>query len=196
MKKLCTKGKIHPSSPPANISDHLSLLPPTILTLAVALPPQDRQVLAYLISCSGYSSNNFSGHHKGRPKRDVSAGGDHPPEFACSCFRCYMSYWVRWDNSPNREIIHEILDAYEEGLLQNKNYNYVKNRKGRRKRNSNSNPSADAERKGELKENKLVEVSFQGDVEEMRGEEELGKGSSVRKIVSFLGERVWGVWGI
>lgn len=109
-----------------------------------------------------------------------------------------MSYWVRWDSSPNREIIHEILDAYEDGLLQKKKnyyYNNVKNRKERRKRNSNSNSSSvDTERKGEKK---LVEVSFQGDVEEMRGEEEIEKsGSSVRKIVRFLGERVWGVWGI
>lgn len=196
MKKLSstTKGKIHPSSspPPPNISDHLSLLPATTLTLAVALPPQDRQVLAYLISFSGYLSNNFSGHHIGRPKRNQ------PPEFECSCFGCYMSYWVRWDSSPNREIIHEILDAYEDGLLQKKKnyyYNNVKNRKERRKRNSNSNSSSvDTERKGEKK---LVEVSFQGDVEEMRGEEEIEKsGSSVRKIVRFLGERVWGVWGI
>ncbi|KAJ6737888.1 F12F1.11-RELATED [Salix koriyanagi] len=51
MKKLYCKGTVHPSTP--IISDHLSFLPVTILTLAAALSPEDREVLAYLISCSG-----------------------------------------------------------------------------------------------------------------------------------------------
>lgn len=201
MKKLYTKGKIHPSPPP--ISDHLALLPATILTLAVALSPQDREVLAYLISCSG-NSNNSSGHHKSNSVNGRGgSGGDQTAQFNCNCFRCYMSYWVRWDTSPNREVIHEIIDAYEDGhyigTLDQKNYN-VKSKKERRKRNSNSKGNSGNEKKeNEMKENitNSGEMSFNGEIEE-RGEElygEVEKGS-VRKIVSFLGERIWGVWGI
>lgn len=181
------KKKIHPSSPP--ISDHLSLLPATILTLTVALSPEDRQVLAYLISCSA-NSNNLSGHHKGKNKTKVF---DHAPEFECSCFGCYMSYWVRWNNSPNREIIHEIIDAYEDGLSKKKgggSSNGLKNKKGKRRGNYNSSPG-ESEEKGSLKESKQAELTFQ--------DEEVGnldKESSVKKIVSFLGGRIWGVWGI
>lgn len=187
------KKKIHPSSPPP-ISDHLSLLPATILTLTVALSPDDRQVLAYLISCSA-NSNNLN--HKAKNKTKVF---DHAPEFECSCFRCYMSYWVRWNNSANREIIHEIIDAYEDGLSSKKgggggggsrgSSNGLKNKKGKRRGNYNSSPG-ESEEKGKLKESKQAEMSFEG--------EEVGnleKESSVKKIVSFLGGRIWGVWGI
>ncbi|OMO49381.1 hypothetical protein CCACVL1_31042 [Corchorus capsularis] len=48
-------GKVHPSPPPPTIADSLSLLPETILTLTAALSLEDKQVLAYLISCSGSS---------------------------------------------------------------------------------------------------------------------------------------------
>ncbi|KAF8391616.1 hypothetical protein HHK36_023922 [Tetracentron sinense] len=128
MKKLYRKGKVHPSPP--LISDHLAFLPATILTLTVTLSPEDREVLAYLISCSG-SSGSFPGDRRNTQKsKSVGGVGDHPPMFRCNCFRCYMSYWVRWDSSPNRQVIHEIIDAFEDGLLQKKN---TKNRKERRK---------------------------------------------------------------
>ncbi|KAK1353649.1 Carboxylesterase [Heracleum sosnowskyi] len=182
------KKKIYPSTPP--ISDHLSLLPATILTLTVALSPEDRQVLAYLISCSA-NLNNLNGHHKTRAKTKVL---DHAPEFECSCFGCYMSYWVRWNNSPNREVIHEIIDAYEDGLLKKKgggsSSNGLKNKKGKRRGNYNISPG-ESEEKGILKESNQAELTFQG--------EEVGnleKESSVKKIVSFLGGRIWNVWGI
>ncbi|KAF8414172.1 hypothetical protein HHK36_002171 [Tetracentron sinense] len=131
MKKLYRKGKVHPSLP--LISDHLALLPATILTLTAALSPEDREVLAYLISCSS-SSGSFSGDRRNTQKSGVGgsgSGSDHPPLFHCNCFRCYMSYWVRWDSSPNRQLIHEIIDAFEDGLLQKKN---SKNKKERRRR--------------------------------------------------------------
>ena len=185
------KKKIHPSTPP--ISDHLSLLPATILTLTVALSPEDRQVLAYLISCSANSNSFSSQQNKTKAKAKFI---DHAPQFECSCFRCYMSYWVRWNNSPNREIIHDIIDAYEDGLVKkkggggNSGSNGLKSKKGKRRGNYNSNPG-ESEEKGKLKEAKQAELSFQG---EEGGS--LDKESSVKKIVSFLGGRIWGVWGI
>ncbi|PWA57118.1 hypothetical protein CTI12_AA412260 [Artemisia annua] len=103
MKKLYKKSSsVHPL-----ISDHhLSLLPAAIFTLTLALSQQDKQVLAYLLSSSS-SSNN---------KKTTSAA-DHPPVFTCKCFSCYMSYWSLWDSSPNRQLIHDIIDAFEDTLL-------------------------------------------------------------------------------
>lgn len=110
---------------------------------------------------------------------------------------------MRWDTSPKREVIHEIIDAYEDGhyigTLDQKNYN-VKSKKQRRKRNSKGNFGDEKKLENEMEENitNSAEMSFNGEIEE-RGEEllygEVEKGS-VRKIVSFLGERIWGVWGI
>ncbi|KAF5949960.1 hypothetical protein HYC85_011953 [Camellia sinensis] len=193
MKKLYTnkKGKVHPSPPP--IADHLSLLPATILTLTVALSPQDKEVLAYLISCSGTTTTttNFSGNPKTRLDGGGS-GGDHPTQFNCNCFRCYMSYWVRWDASPNRQLIHEVLDAYEDGLFQKKKKSLKKERRKRVCEDENRDS-------GELGS---VEVSQSrpshggGDVEEDGVGEVGSEKGSVRKLVSFIGERIWGVWGI
>ncbi|CAK9184072.1 unnamed protein product [Ilex paraguariensis] len=208
MKKLYSKSRIHPSSQPA-IADHLSLLPATILTLTVALSPEDKQVLAYLISCCSNNSKNFSGHRKTTQKSGRGggggggggggSGGDHPPQFDCNCFRCYMSYWVRWDNSPDRQLIHEIIDAYEEGLYQNQKKT-VKNKKQRRKRVCNL--SDDHETLDSSSESNSVEMNCSGDVHvdhqvcgEDGGEVGLERGS-VKKLVSFIGEKIWRVWGI
>ncbi|KAJ4952301.1 hypothetical protein NE237_029133 [Protea cynaroides] len=117
MKKLYKKGKVHPSLPV--VSDH----PATLLTVTVAFSPGDREVLAYLISCTDNSSD---GSRNGQKQKIVAqktvagsgSGGDHPALFNCNCFRCYMSYWVQWDSSPNRQIIHDILDGFEDRLIQ------------------------------------------------------------------------------
>ncbi|GFY91695.1 hypothetical protein Acr_08g0000910 [Actinidia rufa] len=213
MKKLYRKGAVHPSPP--LISDHLAFLPAAILTLAAALSPEDKEVLAYLISCS---SANFSGNRKNTQKTttaaSTSSSGDHPPSFTCDCFRCYTSFWVRWDLSPNRQLIHEIIDAFEDGLARGKR---EKNRRERRKKG--------AEGSGELSRSELGmnqgKFGESDSVEEIRGgsggggdgggedccgggggggsycggevEEGIEKGS-VRKLVSFIGERLWGVW--
>ena len=206
MKKLYRKGKVHPSPPPP-ISDHLALLPATILTLTAALSPEDKQVLAYLISCSAASPNR-----KPTQKTSVSAGGggaDHQPIFNCDCFRCYMSYWARWDTSPNRQLIHEIIDAYEDGLFQEKK----KKTKGAKTKRSDSkiknraaqelNDDSGFGKEGESGELESVEASCGGggggeegscgEVGGGEGEMGLEKGS-VRGLVSFIGERFWGVW--
>ncbi|GLU18179.1 hypothetical protein SLE2022_344930 [Rubroshorea leprosula] len=212
MKKLYRKGTVHPS--PAVTTDCLSFLPAAILTLATALPPEDKEVLAYLISCPNTNFPNFSTQRKNTPKNmnksgSGSGGGsgrDHSPLFSCDCFRCYMSYWVRWDSSPNRQLIHEIIDAYEDGLAQAKK---TKGKKERRKRNGGDG-SGELKRaelslgKDELTEMESVEDSIVGGGDGDGGAEgedcgangeEGGEKGSVRKFVSFIGERIWGVWG-
>ncbi|XP_048127241.1 uncharacterized protein LOC115747682 [Rhodamnia argentea] len=117
------KGKVHPSPP--SVADQLALLPAALLTLAAALSPDDREVLAYLISRSNENASgpNPSGRRgvasDGRKngEHDFPGEEDHPPMFQCDCFRCYKSFWSRWDASPNRQAIDEIIEAYEDGLL-------------------------------------------------------------------------------
>ncbi|XWS75819.1 hypothetical protein CRYUN_Cryun01aG0124900 [Craigia yunnanensis] len=168
MKKLYRKGKVHPWPPPSTIADHLSLLPATILSLTTALPFQDKEVLAYLIC-----------HHQQQLPW------------------CYMWFWARWDSTPNRQMIHEIIEAYEERLFQEKKQ-VKKNKKGRRKRvsihdskhghdqGSSGNGSAN------LNEQKLefMEMNCQNG-EEREVESEMG---SIRNIISFIGDSIWGVW--
>ncbi|KAF3451796.1 hypothetical protein FNV43_RR07892 [Rhamnella rubrinervis] len=211
MKKLYRKGTVHPSPP--IISDHLSFLPAAILTLTAALSQEDREVLAYLISCSNSSVNLSSGGQVRKTTqrsygKGVVAGvssGDHPPQFNCNCFRCYTSFWVRWDASPNRQLIHEIIDAFEDGLqTQNKGVK-SNSRKERRKRGGCGNGSGELKRsepssgKEELDGSKSVQETSSGcgggsdGGDEGAGEEESEKGS-VRRFVSFIGERIWGVW--
>ncbi|KAK9285847.1 hypothetical protein L1049_025048 [Liquidambar formosana] len=130
----------------------------------------------------------------------VLAGGggeDHDPLFQCNCFRCYMSYWVKWDTSPNRQLIHEIIDAYEEGLfLKNKSVKAKKEKK-RRDHHREKNFGERSARVDELGELESVEESCSGEVEigcgGDDGEVGMEKGS-VRKLVSFIGEKIWGVW--
>nr|GMC78640.1 neurogenic protein mastermind [Ipomoea batatas] len=91
MKKLYRKGTVFPSPP--LVSDQLSFLPAAIFTLTAALSQEDKQVLAYLLSCP---SGNFSTTHKNSsPSGKGGGGADHPPSFNCFCFNCYRSYWAR-----------------------------------------------------------------------------------------------------
>lgn len=201
MKKLYRRGTVHPSPP--LISDHLAFLPATILTLTVALTPEDREVLAYLLSCPGGLSIHRKSTHR---KTDASAGGDHSPLFNCSCFGCYTSYWVRWDLSPNRQLIHEIIDSFEDWLVRSENLKTSK--KQRRKKGfvneSESgvvNPSdLTSCRDGFLGQSESVEETTNGGSGEGfdgddGGEEEGVEKGSVRKFVSLIGERIWNVWG-
>ncbi|CAA7039888.1 unnamed protein product [Microthlaspi erraticum] len=137
--KMKKKGKVYPSPPPPSSSssspsshylnedDSLSvlrLLPATILVLVSVLSAEDREVLAYLItrgttisaigSCgSSYSSSSPSVDSKKMKKKNKSSKTHKPPVFNCECFDCYTNYWFRWDSSPNRELIHEIIEAFE-----------------------------------------------------------------------------------
>ncbi|CAB4275688.1 unnamed protein product [Prunus armeniaca] len=221
MKKLYRKGTVHPSPP--IISDQLAFLPATILTLAAALSPEDREVLAYLISCSNSSinlssSSSSSSSYGSRKSTAASAakkgaakgsgsGGDHPARFNCDCFRCYKSYWVRWDESPNRQLIHEIIDAFEDGLLAeskgqaNSKYNNNNSRKERRnKRGHNGGSSGELKRSELSLKKKELAQAHMADQETGGGggggevDEEDSEKGSVRRFVSFVGERIWGVW--
>ncbi|XP_042508899.1 uncharacterized protein LOC122084593 [Macadamia integrifolia] len=198
MKKLYRKGKVHPSPPV--VSDHLAFLPATLLTLTVALSPEEREVLAYLISCTGNSSEGRKNGQNQKIFVASSSGGDHPASFNCNCFRCYMSYWVRWDSSPNRQLIHEILDGFEDRLIQQRVN--PKNKRDRKRRGGHgcNNDVKDFEESSVVRDElEAVEVSDGGGGREGEtgggcgGDEEVEKGS-VRRLVSFIGERIWGVW--
>ncbi|KAK7823104.1 uncharacterized protein LOC111986786 [Quercus suber] len=191
MKKLYKKGQVHPSPP--SIADHLALLPATILTLTAALSAEDKEVLAYLIISCSNTCTNFSSHTKTILSSNGDGdAGDHTPMFECNCFRCYMSFWARWDASPSRELIHEIIEAYEEELIKKQERN-TKSKKERRKRVCNE--LKDRERdSGEVLLNNEFCQSVSVDVSRGDGDEFVMEKGSVRKIMSFIGERIWGVW--
>ncbi|XP_047957701.1 uncharacterized protein LOC125203410 [Salvia hispanica] len=105
--KMRNKGKVHPfTSSPTNTEDSfplLKLLPAAILTLVSILSLEEREVLAYMLTRSLQSTNNSKKH-------------PHPPLFDCDCFHCYTAFWFRWDSSPNRELIHQAIEAFEDHL--------------------------------------------------------------------------------
>ncbi|KAF3951605.1 hypothetical protein ACB098_06G087800 [Castanea mollissima] len=191
MKKLYKKGQVHPSPP--SIADHLALLPATILTLTAALSAEDKEVLAYLIISCSNTCSNFSSHTK---TIFISNGdgdaGDHTPMFECNCFRCYMSFWARWDASPSRELIHEIIEAYEEELIK-KQERSTKSKKERRKRACDELKDGERDYREGLLNNEFGQ-SVSVDVSRGDDDEFVMEKGSVRKIMSFIGERIWGVW--
>ncbi|KMZ60611.1 hypothetical protein ZOSMA_58G00670 [Zostera marina] len=104
------KGKIHPSpSPtpsPSDAIDIFALLPVTILALTATLSNEDKQVLAYLITRSVH----------GDVERKAPRCCGWRSGFECGCFECYTRFWIRWDSSPDRELIHQVIEAFEEHL--------------------------------------------------------------------------------
>lgn len=137
--KIKNKGKVHPSPSSSSSSSSSStsdgvgvvlsvfqLLPAAILALASVLSLEDREVLAYMITrsmkttpiaCSS-SSNPQDSKKKSLKKATNSkpTGTHQPPMFDCECFDCYRSYWFKWDSSPNRELIHQAIEAFEDHL--------------------------------------------------------------------------------
>ncbi|KAL5215757.1 hypothetical protein ABZP36_007158 [Zizania latifolia] len=106
MKKLYQgKGRrVHPAPAQVDAAAAAAVaLPAAVLALASALTAEEQEVLAYLLSGGGAAG----GRRRCR--------GAHPPEMGCGCFSCYKSFWARWDASPNRHLIHRIIDAVEEG---------------------------------------------------------------------------------
>ncbi|XP_041004962.1 uncharacterized protein LOC121250091 [Juglans microcarpa x Juglans regia] len=229
MKKLiCKKGQVHPSSP--STSDLLAVLPATILALTAALSAEDKEVLAYLIIISssintGTICSNFSGHPEAViPRRqgstdqgsaDYHSGwADHTPMFQCNCFRCYMSFWARWDASPSRELIHEIIEAYEDDQLvkKKKKRRSAKMKTERKKIASNELKDGDQEGSGNrsaisrAEVGEPVSVDASGSTSTTDGVKVAGDHGtevgwvvmkeSVGKIASFIGEKIWaaGVW--
>ncbi|CAL9214634.1 unnamed protein product [Arabidopsis halleri] len=224
MKKLYRKGTVHPSPPQIKSNDHLlPLLPVAIFSLAAVLSPEDREVLAYLISTASYSGDRNPTSRLNKTKANKKAHFDnHSPLFHCDCFSCYTSYWVRWDSSPSRQLIHEIIDAFEDSLEKKRKKN-VTGKKDRRKRSGKSSShiasssfsteeseipsrlgesvvnSCPCSSSSELAQNgggcnggmEPTEDFCAGDARE-EAEEEKG---TVRRFVSFIGDKVFGVWG-
>lgn len=147
--KMRNKGKVHPSpaSSSSSSSSHsshhhnkdalsvLKLLPAAILAIAAVLSLEDREVLAYMITRSIKTTNPsalLDEKSKKNSKKSASTGAHlhkTTPLFDCECFDCYTSYWFRWDSSPNRELIHQAIEAFEEHLN-----NGEQSKKGKNKR--------------------------------------------------------------
>ncbi|MBA0586137.1 hypothetical protein Gorai_016890, partial [Gossypium raimondii] len=106
--------------------DHLSvlnLLPAAILVVASVLSLEDRQVLAYMITRSLKTTTTNPSlispkkrSSKKHPPPSAARPSHQPPDFDCDCFDCYTTYWLRWDSSPNRELIHQVIEAFEDHL--------------------------------------------------------------------------------
>ncbi|RZS27966.1 hypothetical protein BHM03_00061514 [Ensete ventricosum] len=221
MKKLGNGkgGRIHPVPPLGTAPrDHLAAIPAAMLALVAALTAEEKEVLAYLLSGGG-------GHERGSERRRRRLR-PHPPELGCECFCCYKSFWARWDASPNRHVIHRIIDAVEESLetreRQRGGGGRRRKRNGRRGRKI-ANSAAVAEEDGSLTvdpkgflasdgehlgndddDGSGDDDEKEGDVDDEEEEEGSNGGvinpngnggkSSVRRFMSFIGERVWGVW--
>ncbi|XP_057484888.1 uncharacterized protein LOC130771289 [Actinidia eriantha] len=140
--KMRNKGKVYPSpsSSSTSMSSHtanrdslsiLNLLPAAILALISILSQEDRQVLAYMITRSIKSVNPTSIAEDKKKKSLKKLDAHKPPIFDCECFDCYTRFWLRWDSSPNRELIHQAIEAFEEHLFTEEQTK--KNNKGKKK---------------------------------------------------------------
>ncbi|XP_010905169.1 uncharacterized protein [Elaeis guineensis] len=233
------KGKIHPSpaSPSASngggpSSDALAvlkLLPAAILALTAALGNEDKEVLAYLITTSingpgmvasaAMDSGGGGGEERRRCRR---VGGVHRPLFDCGCFDCYTSFWSRWDCSPDRELIHHAIEAFEEHLASSESKGGGGGGRGRRRERRASDRSekgkkskVKAKKKAEENtEEKVLEVpavSFSGEeqaaevdddekweVEEGGNEMEVAAGDERRRawpdMMGLFNSRLWSLW--
>ncbi|KAH7670278.1 hypothetical protein IHE45_10G015300 [Dioscorea alata] len=218
------KGKIHPSpaatsSPGSTSGDAikvLRLLPAAILALTAVMRNEDKEVLAYLMTRSMSGSVAAAGEER-RRCRTSSSGGAHRPALDCGCFQCYTSFWSRWDCSPNRELIHQVIEAFEEHLASSER-DVVRHR--RRDRAEKKGKRAKEEKK-EMKKMEVVvvettvsfgdESSAVANEDEKVGEEEESLaviGSVVEEAVAADGEkrrgwadvigifnsRLWSLW--
>ncbi|KAK2986068.1 LOW QUALITY PROTEIN: hypothetical protein RJ640_011509 [Escallonia rubra] len=105
-----------PSPPNAEVFSVMNLLPAASLVLVSILSLQDREVLAYMITRSMKSTNPATVSDE-KKKTQKKSGMPHKPSvFDCECFDCYTSYWFRWDSSPNHELIHQAIEAFEDHL--------------------------------------------------------------------------------
>ncbi|XP_038904588.1 uncharacterized protein LOC120090946 [Benincasa hispida] len=231
------KGKIHPSpssSPPSSSSSVFKLLPTAILALVSLLSLDDREVLAYMIArsiqSSAFTSTRVS-RKKSTRKASINGGNGNvttttttttyhkTPMFSCDCFYCYTAYWCRWDSSPNRELIHQAIEAFEDHLT---NGEKPKKNNGRGKRRDRIGrqetgktlpviqcppPVADecvdvpllTERGPtvEAEGSPVKEVEESGPVEEVGGggDHEKGLGTKVLPdVLGFLNSRLWSLW--
>ncbi|GMN27947.1 hypothetical protein TIFTF001_001865 [Ficus carica] len=197
MKKLYKRGKVHPSLT-ASIDDYLAFLPCAILSLTTPLSGEEKRVLAYLISWS---------NNKNTLKKDSyfssKNGKDQPHAFNCDCFECYTNVWARWNSSPNRRLINDVIEAYEEELTKKNKAKSGKMKRNQRKKNNVSRVCDEPENEisdlGLVKEENKVEESADlrenNGGEEEDGEVEIEKGTC-RRLFNFIGEKISGFWNM
>ncbi|XP_042415240.1 uncharacterized protein LOC122004415 [Zingiber officinale] len=190
MKKLgSAKGrKVHSSLTPKG---HLAALPAAVLALVATLTAEEQEVLAYLLSGGG------------RWWAEQRRRRAHAPELGCGCFGCYTSFWARWDASPNRHAIHIIIDAVEENLESAERDLAGRRRRQRARKGGDLAAVEGSVAGGRLgidigtdfhdndKEEEEEEEEEDNEVDEKNSHESQ---SSVRKLMSYIGESVWGVW--
>lgn len=143
MKNLYSKskGKIYPSPsstsspcPPPNNKCGLSvlnLLPTAILAMVMVMGSEDKEALAYMLLRS-MKTPSLVLQEKRRCKK-ASPAAAHRPLLDCPCFECYTSFWNRWDSSPNRELIHQAIEAFEEHLAKGEKSSSSSSKKARKK---------------------------------------------------------------
>ncbi|KAB2090515.1 hypothetical protein ES319_A03G127900v1 [Gossypium barbadense] len=153
--KLKNKGKVYPSpsssSSASSREDHLSvlnLLPAAILVVASVLSLEDRQVLAYMITRSLKTTTTTTTNpslispkkrsSKKHPPPSAAKPSHKPPDFDCDCFDCYTTYWLRWDSSPNRELIHQVIEAFEDHLSSGESHKASKKNARLKRRDANT----------------------------------------------------------
>ena len=137
--KIKNKGKVYPSPSSSSSSSSsfssaipchsdgdflsvLKLLPAAILALASVLSLEYREILAYMITRSMKTTtpSPITQDSKRKPSKKAPNNNNNnthkPPMFECDCFDCYTSYWFKWDSSPNYELIHQAIEAFEDHI--------------------------------------------------------------------------------
>ncbi|KAL6193392.1 hypothetical protein ACLB2K_034476 [Fragaria x ananassa] len=156
--KIKNKGKVHPSPSSSSSSSSsygvvlsvFQLLPAAILALASVLSLEDREVLAYMITCSMKTAPSSSSSNpqdfKKKSSKKLTSKNNKNHQFDCECFDCYRSYWFRWDSSPNRELIHQAIEAFEDHLAHGEK---PKKNAGRGKRRGDKTGRREAQKSAE-----------------------------------------------
>lgn len=217
------KGKIHPSpaaAPPAvagiglssskhNALEVLSVLPAAILVLTAALTSGDKEVLAYLVirSLHGPAAATAPAERK----RERGPGAAHRPLLDCGCFDCYTSFWSRWDASPDRELIHQAIEAFEEHLASAEKRGAgrgARRRESRRRMDRAGKVKERAEAAVAEEEKKMLEepkTATEAPTGEETSEERSGEGESVATdgekrrrwadVKDLFHSVFWNLWG-
>lgn len=214
------KGKIHPSPAPATSTDAgedqrveplsvFALLPVAILALTAALSDEDKEVLAYLLTQSIEGSPDGKWNHRGAGK------GQHRPTYGCGCFDCYTTYWSRWDRSPQHELIHQVIETFEEHLASSEKKGDTSSKKkvgaksrGRRKKHKSAEKGREKAEKKETSKDSDSEMKEEAEsfVEEeaLAGAADAeaeatttggGRRRSWADAIGIYNWRLWGFWG-
>ncbi|KAK8583818.1 hypothetical protein V6N13_109213 [Hibiscus sabdariffa] len=188
------KGRLH-TSPPSykDPNSVFKLFPVAILALASALPPHDQEVLAYMITRSIVSSTStpFQSKHKRR-------NGNRFPLFECGCFDCYTRFWHRWDSSPNRDLIHQVIEVFEDHLVQNEVPKKHCKASGKKDKVAESEGLVEAENRGGVSDEVAARDLEMEVVAAVAGGGVSRKGLAKKflpDVVGLFNSRFWSLWG-